>query len=133
MSDRIIRSQQPLCLMFEEPENGRCKLVGVSDLRADAEGTYEVSRIRVNRMQEYAVTKETVLQGSFALEKDCVTVIDSMPVEDEEKEFYLIEWQVNGQAGRNHYFTNIIDIDYRSYLAALEYCGMAEFEGMEEV
>lgn len=52
-----------------------------------------------------------------------------LKLKDGEKNFYLIEWQKDGGTHRNHYFTNIIDIDYDAYLKALEKCGFDEFEG----
>jgi hypothetical protein len=51
------------------------------------------------------------------------------PIAEGEKEFYLIEWEYKGQRYKNHYFTNILDINYEKYMCALKKCGMDEFEG----
>ena len=60
---------------------------------------------------------------------DGVATIEALPIAEGEKEFYLIEWERNGQSFKNHFFTNIIDIDYQQYMDALRVCGMDEFEG----
>ncbi|MGN0478332.1 MAG: glycoside hydrolase family 2 protein [Hominenteromicrobium sp.] len=123
----IRRSQEPVCLMFDEPESGSIRLVGVNDLPQDAAVTY-----RVTRVAEGDGADETVLSGHAVLAADTSAVIGSLPVADEEQEFYRIEWQKDGRCFQNHYFTNILNIDYKKYLNALRKCGMDEFEGMED-
>lgn len=127
----IKRSQKPVCLMFDEPCDNRIKLIGVNDLRTDAVISYRVSRIHVDKAQNYAVTKQLVLSENAVITADSCLEISSLPITPNEQEFYLIEWDENGVHGTNHYFTNIIHIDYPSYLAALKACGMDTFEGME--
>lgn len=118
----IKRSQEPVCLMFDEPENGRIRLMGVNDLPEDITVTYTVKKIGVD-------CDEKLLSGEILLKADSAMEIDGVAIEEGEKEFYFIEWQYNGKNCRNHYFTNIIDIDYRKYMDALRKCGMDEFEG----
>lgn len=118
----IKRSQEPVCLMFDEPENGRIRLMGVNDLPEDITVTYTVKKIGVD-------CDEKLLGGEILLNADSAMEIDGVTIEEGEKEFYFIEWQYNGKNCRNHYFTNIIDIDYRKYMDALRKCGMDEFEG----
>ena len=106
--------------MFDEPVDGRISLVGSNDLPKDVELAYEVKRI--------TGAEETVLTGKARLTADSASVLAALPVEEGEKEFYLITWRLDGKTYRNHYFTNIIDIDYPTYLEALQKCGMDEFE-----
>ena len=125
----IKRSQEPVCLMFDEPENGKIALIGANDLPEDKIVKYTVKRISVVESNE---TEDTLaLYGQAHLNADQTMQIDLLPIAEDEKEFYLIEWEMDGQKYRNHYFTNIIDIDYRKYMAALKKCGMDEFEGFE--
>ena len=119
----IKRSQEPVCLMFDEPSDGMCNLVAVNDLPQGKELSYTVKRI-LNDGEGLAV-----LSGTTYLENDSATVINRMPVSDDEKAFYLIEWKMDGHCYQNHYFTNIINIDYHKYLDALKKCGMDELEG----
>ncbi len=117
----IKRSQNPVCLMFREPENGFLPLYGVNDTTADAEVSFAVKNITEDG--------RLVLEGEALLPADASTRIGELKLKDGEKNFYLIEWQKDGGTHRNHYFTNIIDIDYDAYLKALEKCGFDEFEG----
>lgn len=120
----IKRSQKPVCLMFDEPKNGYISLVGVNDLPRDTEVSYKVRKIS----REGKVHQE-VLKGDAVLLADSAAELEKLEIADGEKEFYLIEWNIDGKEYKNHYFTNIIDIDYKKYLNALKVCGMDEFEG----
>lgn len=124
----IKRSQAPVCLMFDEPVDGKIKLFGVNDLQKETSVTYKVSHIRVDQEQGDQVTKEMVLSGKALLGADTSLEISSLPIQSGEKEFYLIEWEADGVQGMNHYVTNLIDIDFARYLAAMESCGMDAFE-----
>ena len=96
-------------------------LYGVNDTTADAEISFAVKNITEDG--------RLVLEGEALLPADASTRIGELKLKDGEKNFYLIEWQKEGRTHRNHYFTNIIDIDYDAYLKALEKCGFDEFEG----
>lgn len=121
----IKRSQEPVCLMFDEPSDGSIRLVGVNDLPKEVQFAYRVKKICTDKAAEAVV----VLSGSTTIVADGVATIEALPIAEGEKEFYLIEWERNGQSFKNHFFTNIIDIDYQQYMDALRVCGMDEFEG----
>lgn len=120
----IKRSQEPVCLMFDEPREGCIRLVGVNDEVNGAELVYRVAKIDGSRGRE-----ETVMSGRAHLPGGSSTELAGLPVGEEEKVFYLIEWERNGKQYKNHYFTNILQISYRDYLGALTACGMDAFEG----
>lgn len=115
----IKRSQQPVCLMFDEPENGECRLMAVNDTPEEKQIVYTVTRFS---------DKQVVLLGRCTVSADGIVQTNSLPVAENEKEFYHIEWSVDGKNCHNHYFTNILDIDYESYLNALKEFHMCEFE-----
>ena len=119
----IKRIQQPVCLMFDEPENGKIRLVGVNDLPKDAVVKYTVKKVTD------AAEDPVVMYGQVHISADSSVGIDLLPIEEGEKEFYLIEWEYEGRMYKNHYFTNIINIDYQKYMNALKKYGMDEFEG----
>lgn len=57
-----------------------------------------------------------LLQESTCVEKSDMSIpVWSIPV-GEEKRFYSIQWNDGKMEGMNHYFTNIIDIDYDYYV-----------------
>lgn len=117
----IKRSQEPVCFMFDEPENGKIKLMGINDLPEDITVKYTVKRIGVEKDEE-------LLSGQVTLNADSAAQVDLLAIEEGEKNFYLIEWKYHDKECKNHYFTNIIDIDYRKYLNAIQKCGMDEFD-----
>ena len=116
----IKRSQQPVCLMFDEPENGKLRLVAVNDLPVNKQITYTVKRYSDDAV---------VLSGKCEVPADAAITVDFADLADNEKEFYYIEWIMDGKKCCNHYFTNILNIDYPAYIEALEKYGMNEFEG----
>ena len=88
----------------------------------DAYVKYSVKRIS-EEGDELCTTGEQLLPA------DKTIALDTLTIADGEKEFYYIEWECDGVKGKNHFVTNIIDIDYKKYMYALEKCGMNEFEG----
>ena len=120
----IKRSQEPVCLMFDEPENGCIRLVSVNDRPESVKITWSVTRISGDDEPDVRV-----LAGENVCDPDCANELAQLPVDEQEKEFYLIEWEIDGVHFKNHYFTNLIGIDYEKYLHALQKCGMDEFEG----
>ncbi len=106
--------------MFDEPENGKLRLVAVNDLPENKHITYTVKRFSNDKI---------VLSGKCEVPADAAVTVDFADLAENEKEFYYIEWTMDGKTYKNHYFTNIIDIDYQAYIQALEKYGMNEFEG----
>lgn len=118
----IRRSQEAVCLMFDEPENSRISLMGVNDLQTDKEIVYNISKV-------IGTEKIPVMDGKAMLSANQAQALTEIEISPDEKTFFLIEWTMDGKAYKNHYFTNILDIDYRKYMQALNVCGMNEFEG----
>ena len=118
--------------MFDEPENGMIRLVGVNDLPENAMVQYRVLKVcdvDLSDVVPKGISNEVVLSGKTVIDGDGTATIDRLPVSEGEKVFYLIEWEYNGRTYKNNYVTNIIDIDYRKYMNALKACDMDDFEG----
>ena len=115
----IKRSQQPVCLMFDEPENGQCKLMAVNDTPCEKQLAYTVTRFSDHQV---------VCSGTCTIPADGIVQADRLPVSENEKAFYHIQWNVDGKTCCNHYFTNILEIDYEGYMSALKQYTMDEFE-----
>ena len=120
----IKRSQAPVCLMFGEPEDGKIRLVAANDLPEDKVVSYTVKKYSGADCEDMVV-----LSGESTIAADGAVTLDALAVSENEKEFYYIEWTMDGKIYKNHYFTNIIDIDYQTYMQALKKYGMDEFEG----
>ncbi len=122
----IKRSQQPLCMIFDEPEDDRLPLHVVSDLQEDVTVHYNVTDLTTG--------KRLISSDCTAKANDSLTVWNKMMTPDE-KHFYLIKWDYVGADGKtvkgvNHYMTNIIDIDYDEYIGYMQKAGFyKEFSG----
>ncbi|MBQ8642113.1 MAG: hypothetical protein IJ480_07820 [Clostridia bacterium] len=109
----IKNSQQPVCMMFNEPENGMAALHAVNDTREDKTLSYQVIDDEGNVVQ----------QSTCMVKSDMSVPVWHMPVGDEKK-FYTIRWTDGETEGMNHYFTNIIDIDYDYYVNCAKKSGL---------
>jgi beta-mannosidase len=116
----IKRSQEPLALIFYEPKDGVLTLYAVNDFARDSEFTYKVTD-----MTEGAV----VLEGKGFAPADASTALCSLGIREDEKHFYLVEWNDGGKSYSNHYMTNIKDIDFSEYMGYISKCGYDQFEG----
>ena len=122
--DYIAKSQQPVCLMFDEPENGAIALFAANELPVEKRLTYTVIR-----HSDHA----TVCKGICVLSADGILKLTALPIDPEEAECFLIEWQdENGNVGRNHYVTNIRKISYKRYMSFLTETEIGHFEGFGE-
>ena len=106
----IKRSQRPVCLVVNEPENNKSNLVACNDIDQEVDISFRVYN---------AKTKEEVLHGKCHVPAHSNLNIGDLFVGDK-KEFYIIEWEDDLGKGMNHYFTNIIDIDYQEYMDILK-------------
>lgn len=120
----IKRSQQQLCLIFDEPENGVLPLCIASDLQSDVKVSYKVTDIS---------TGDIIVESTALAKANESVLVYNKPMEDGEKHFYYIEWsyELDGKlvSGRNHYVTNIIDLDFDEYMGWIKKVGFDEFEG----
>lgn len=119
----IKRTQNPVCLMFDEPVSNSLTLFGVNDTPRGCRLSYRVKRFRKDG------GFDVMLTGQAELKEDSSGPLAAMAIDEGEKYFYLIQWELEGKTYRNHYFTNILDIDYNYYMAALQASAMDEFEG----
>ena len=117
----IKRSQEPLCLMFDEAEDGKRRLVAVNDTPDDEILTYRVREIK---------TGDEICQGTVKAAADAAVTACEIPAFDGENRFYLMEWETaNGQRKTNHYMTKTQDLNPTETLSAISSCGYDLFEG----
>ena len=109
--------------MFDEPQNNKITLYAVNDLTHDVSFDYEITEVYSGK--KICGSKVTVPADSVAAAAEIIT-------ENDEQKFYLIEWTFNGERYKNHYCTNLLNIDYKKYLSALKKCGFDEFEGFDK-
>ncbi|MBQ6979567.1 MAG: hypothetical protein IJQ07_02870 [Clostridia bacterium] len=115
----IKRSQQRLCLMFDEPCPDLA-LYAVNDNFSDEEIEYTVTNLEKN---------EVVLSGKATVKKESSEKIATIVENDLEKSMYLIEWTTqDGNKYKNHYFAKMPNIDYETYLNDIKSAGFEHFE-----
>ena len=114
--DYIKRSQQPVCLMFDEPDaDGQAWLYAVNDTPEERRLDYRISD---------ALTGEVLIEAAGTAEADASRRLRRLPVKADEQRFYLIEWTLSdGTSGKNHYMTGLLNIELGSYREALKRCG----------
>ena len=111
----IKRSQQPLCFIFDEPDkNNTLPLHVVSDLQRDVRVSYRVTDITEGK---------TLLESEVTAPANSSVCVWRKELLPNERHFYLMEWEYDGVKGKNHYMTNIIDIDFDSYVKNAKKCG----------
>lgn len=116
----IKRSQQPLCLFCDEPQDGVIDLYAANETRTAAEVSYTVTDL----------ADGTVLAcGSVRLAPDETLCTAKLP--ERRGGFYLIEWHTAESSGKNHYVCHIGEGWTREvYFACMKKAGFwDEFEG----
>ena len=112
----IKRSQQPVCMMFDEPDNGYISLYLANDLQENITVDYHVTDM---------TSGQHLISDSFKASENSCNAVWKKPVLPKEQHFYLIEWEYNGIYGKNHFMTGLHNIDQNEYL---EYAGKCGFE-----
>ncbi|HUW83222.1 MAG TPA: glycoside hydrolase family 2 [Phycisphaerae bacterium] len=90
----IRTSQQLLCLMLGEPQDGRQHLLACNDTNGDIPIDFAVRDVQAGRI---------VLDGRATAAADSATRLGQIASDPNGQTFYLIEWQYPGGQSRNHY------------------------------
>lgn len=105
--DTIKRSQEPVCLMFDELANWQYTLYACNDTLQEVKGTYKVYDID---------EPETILDsGSFELEKNETRPVGKAKLFYSDKKFLVIEWKIGKKVYRNHYLAGMVPFDFEQY------------------
>ena len=116
----IKRSQEPICLMMTEAENGMHTLVGANEFLGEKNITYKVTDVTEGKV---------VCEDSAALSSNGLDNLAAIPFDNSKNHFYFIEWTVEGKAYKNHYVSGTVPYDYKKYVECLEKCGLLQIEG----
>lgn len=106
----VKRSQRPVCLIVEEPENCKSNVIACNDSDKDTDVSFHIYN---------AKTREEILHGQCHVAAHTNLNIGELFIGDE-KEFYMIEWNDDFGRGLNHYCTNTVGIDYKKYTDILK-------------
>lgn len=116
----IARSQKKVCMMFDEPKDGKINLYAVNDGAHPAEISYRVTDVTCGNI--------LVCEGVCMAPSRFSVAVHSVDVPSYAR-FYRIDWSVGSEKGSNHYMTETRHISYEEYLKAIESCGYDEFSG----
>ena len=106
----IKQSQQPICLMFREPENGKIQLVGVNDTDSTQTLSYKVTDLQDGRL---------IGQGEAQLSSDSSQPVAVFPAETGNTVWH-IEWTVDGKTMHNHYACGPIPFPEEKYTELMQ-------------
>ena len=108
----IKRSQNPVCLMFKEPDNWHIQLTGVNDTNEPVQLDYEVYEILPDRS---VLTKRTT-----NIPANGIIQLDRIPFSMSDKHFYIIEWETKSAKGYNHYLAGCPPFNFEWYNSCLQ-------------
>lgn len=118
----IQRSQKPVCLMFDEPEDGFLTLVGCNDLREDVSVRFT--------LRDMTDGGRVVLTGEGKIPGDTAAPLARLPYDGTARTFYYISWDGDAE-GTNHYLAGRPPYDLQYYLSILKELDYDTFEGFE--
>lgn len=121
----IKNSQQPVCMMFKEPNNWEINLCAANDTLSPVTVKYRVSSV--------AEDERTLLEGSADIPANTNCFVAKLPYSMGTKHFYLIEWEYDGVRGKNHYLSGTPPYDLNWYIDCLIKAGLLAVEGFYEI
>ncbi len=113
----IKRSQQPICLMFREPRDGKLELVGANEYREDVRISYRVRDLK---------TGAIACAGTALLEKNSAQTVDFTDHLADGMHFYVMEWESGKHSGRNYYVSAEAPYSFDEYNGFMHESGMWE-------
>jgi len=114
----IKRSQEPVCLMFDEPQDGEIALFGVNEFMQDKKVTFKITDMYSGMVLH---------SGEAVLGENSSTNLGSLEIGENAQTVYLIEWILDGVSYKNHYTLNVQNTNYDKYLKAITSCGFDNF------
>ena len=115
----IKRSQQPFCIMCDEPKEGMLPLCAANDTRDTVTVRYKIKD---------GITDKTILIGECTVAPDLTVKIGELP---DDGTIYLINWENSNICGKNHYTSSLGEgIKLEEYVAFLKKSGFySELQG----
>ncbi len=121
----IKHAQSPLCLLFDEPKNGKITLLAASDLQTDMAFSFRVRDLESDQI---------LLSGEGIAKPNSTAELATLPYDPTDTHCYLMEWTTeNGiQNGINHYVTRMSELDLDRYLLWMKKAGFDRYwEGFD--
>ena len=117
----IKRAQQPICLMFREPSDGKLELVGANEYLEDVTVSYRVTDLK---------TGTVAAQGTALLPKNSASTVAYTNHLTDGMHFYVMEWTCGKHSGKNYYVCAPAPYSFDEYYAFMQQSGMWEADGV---
>ena len=117
----IRRSQQPLCMMLDEAENGVHRVIAVNDTDKDSRLQYRITSMRSGNV---------LAQGEVRTPTDAAVQAGTLEAADGQ-DLVLIEWtdRDKSHSGKNGYLMGEPPYDLSDYVDWANRAGILELEG----
>ncbi len=102
----IRHAHAPFTMILSDPEVWSCRLTAVNDTMTGCSGSYKVSDLS---------TGEVLAKGSFEVEANSACEAAQIPVDQSKQSMLLIEWDINGVTGYNHYLLGNAPFHFEEY------------------
>ena len=103
-------SQQPVCLILSETDEGEVVLYGVNDTRDNVELTYTVKCLWVNKI---------FANGKVVIKADAVMEIAKIRFDYAGQDIFAIEWDGEFSKGKNHYLYGKPQFELSDYVKSM--------------
>ena len=112
----IKRSQAPFTILADEIENWHLKFCACNDTLTEKHGFYRILD---------GETDEILMEGSFLAPVNATTVIARLPVFYSDKRIFIIQWDMDGVRGFNHYACGFPPLSLERYKRIMEKYGLS--------
>ena len=126
----IGRVQKPLHMAFTDPADGALSLVGINDTQKDEVFTYTVKDVTDLPVDTDLSTVPALLSGEATIPADSATPVASLPSEEMDHRFLLIEWRDSCGEHRSHFIPEPQHLDSHMYMQALALCKFDDWNGL---
>lgn len=108
--DFIKRSQSPFCIIADEIDNWNIKFFACNDTLSPKSGHFTVADAETNKI---------LIEKSFDAKINASTEIAKIPIYYSDHKVLLINWEVDGEKGFNHYLCGYPPLDLDWYKSIL--------------
>ncbi len=111
----IKRSQEPVCIMLREPDNGRLDIVIANEYQAEKHVQFTVTDIE---------SSQCATSGAASVKANGLITVGSIPYETDRNRYYLLELVCDGKKVVNHYVSGKTPYSLDEYKTLLSKAGI---------
>lgn len=117
----IKNSQQSICVMMNEPNDGNSEIVATNDGLTDVKIKLSVIALSCDKQ---------IYESEAIIKENSSCILGKVPACSYKKEIYFLKWETEaGIKGNNHYCCANLPYDYKWYLKLMNNTGILKPEG----